>query len=57
MVEHSLGKGEVVGPIPTKGTIPEAVARASWLSFVDVELIFSESKKWQKRNSSEASRT
>ena len=58
VVEHSLGKGEVAGPIPAKGTKyvgVAAVARAAPCECVD--LVFFGVEKWQKVNSPAPSRT
>jgi len=51
VVEHSLGKGEVAGPIPAKGTSFGARNANCAPSVLVVDHYFSESKIWQKRNS------
>ena len=57
VVEHSLGKGEVAGPIPAKGTSFEARNASCAPSVLVVDHYFSELKIWQKRNSNGPSPT
>ena len=68
MVEHSLGKGEIAGPIPAMGTIDLSHVDSSHEdsshedsshedSSIGFLMFFSESRKWQKRNLSGQNRT
>ncbi len=51
MVEHSLGKGEVAGPIPAKGTNFWGLQRQLCNPSAYVENVFFGVEKWQKVNS------
>ena len=57
VVEHSLGKGEVAGPIPAKGTNFWGLQRQVCNPSAYVEIVFFGVEKWQKVNSPAPSRT
>jgi hypothetical protein len=57
VVEHSLGKGEVAGPIPAKGTSFWGLQQPVCSPSAYVEIVFFGVEKWQKVNSPAPSRT